>query len=135
MKSQIPMLEIKELRQFGLITGAILIVLFVLFIPWVFDQSFPVWPWVVAGILWSMALLYPKALRPVYRVWMLFGHVIGAINTRIILGIMFFVVIFPMAVVMSLFGYDPMRRKLEKQIETYRISSQIKNKKHVEKPF
>ncbi len=75
----------KELREFGFITGAIAAVLFGLLLPWLFDHELPRWPWIVAGILWVWALLLPTTLLPVYRGWIAIGHVLGWINTRIIL--------------------------------------------------
>ncbi len=48
---EIPELDRQGLRQFALSTGAIVAVLFGLFFPWLLDVNFPIWPWVVAGVL------------------------------------------------------------------------------------
>ncbi len=66
-----------ELRKFGLTTGAIAAVLFGLLLPWIFGHRLPLWPWCVAGTLWLLALVYPKALQPIYTVWMKIGHGLG----------------------------------------------------------
>ena len=97
----------QELRKFGLVFGAIVAVLFGLFLPWAFDYAWPVWPWILSGIscFWGMA--HPASLFVVYRTWMKFGHVMGWINTRIILGIMFYVIFFPAGVLMRLVAKDP----------------------------
>ena len=39
------------------------------------------------------------------------GHLLGYMNSRIILGIVFVVVLLPIAFVMRVFGYDPLRSK------------------------
>ena len=125
----------KELREFGLITGAIAAVLFGLLLPWLFDHKLPLWPWIVAGVLWAWALLLPASLQPVYRGWMAIGHVLGWINTRIILGIMFFIVFLPAGLIMRLLGKDPMARKIDKSQTTYRVTHARPKKDHVERPY
>ena len=74
-----------ELRSFGVVTGAIMAILFGVVLPWLLGHAFPWWPWVVGGVLVLSALVFPAGLRPVYRIWMTFGHALGWINTRIIL--------------------------------------------------
>lgn len=125
----------KELRNFGLITGAITVVLFGLLLPWLFEHAYPLWPWLVAGVLWLWALLWPAGLQPVFRGWMAVGHVLGWINTRIILAIMFYLLFLPVGVMLRLLGKDPMARKLDKAIASYRVTRTAPKKDHVEKPF
>lgn len=125
----------QELRQFGLISGAIVIVLFGLLLPWIFDHSWPLWPWVLAAVLGLIALAYPRALGPVYRVWMAFGHVMGWINTRVLLGAVFYLMLFPIGALMRLFGHDPMQRKPDPAAESYRKSSPEQPSEHFERPF
>lgn len=122
-------------RRFGLITGTIVATLFGLLFPWLFGRAFPLWPWIVMGILWVWALVMPKSLRPVYRVWMTIGHALGWVNSRIILGLMFYVMILPIGLIMRLLGRDPMFRRFDKKALTYRISSKNQLKDHVERPF
>lgn len=132
----IPTLDKKGLRKFGIVTGAIIVVLFALFFPWVFDMtSMPMWPWILAALLWVPALLIPSALRPVYTTWMKIGHAIGWVNTRIILGVLFYALVLPMGLIMRLFGNDPMARKLDKSVSSYRVKSVSESKDRLEKPF
>jgi hypothetical protein len=136
MMTDIPRLDNKGLRQFGLTTGAIIVALFALLFPWVFDAtSMPLWPWILAGLLWLPALFIPSVLRPVYVTWMKIGHGIGWVNTRIILGVLFYVVILPMGLIMRLLGKDPMARKRDKSASSYRIKSISEAKDRLEKPF
>ena len=131
-----PVLDNKGLRKFGFTTGGIIVVLFALFFPWVFDAAtMPMWPWIIAGLLWLPALLVPALLRPVYTTWMKIGHAIGWVNTRIILGILFYVLVLPMGLIMRLFGKDPMTRKVDKSVSTYRVESASEPKDRLEKPF
>ena len=125
----------QELRKFGLTTGAIVAVLFGLLLPWAFSRGYPYWPWVLASMLWICALIMPATLKPVYAGWMKVGHVLGWINTRIILGLMFFTVFFVVGLILKVLGKDPMSRKIDKSLESYRVPSRVHAKNHVERPF
>ena len=124
-----------ELRKFGLIFAGMFILIFGLLLPWIWDKSSPTWPWIVAAVFAVTALVLPAALGPVYKVWMKIGHVLGWINTRIILGLVFFAIFAPVALVFRLLGKDPMRRRLEPDSDTYRIPSHKLERERMEKPF
>lgn len=125
----------KELRNFGLITGALTPVFFGLLLPWIFGHSFPKWPWIVGAILIVLGLALPKILMPVYKIWMTIGHYLGWINTRIILSIMFYLIILPVGTVRRLLGKDSMSRSFNKDQQSYRVTSTIQDKNHVERPY
>src|SRR5262245_65196795 len=94
----IPELDAKGLRDFGLVTGAIVGGLFGLFFPWVLERSVPVWPWVILVVLGAWGLIAPISLRPVYRTWMRFGLLLSKGTTPILMGAMFFFVFAPYGV-------------------------------------
>ncbi len=52
------------------------------------------------------------------------GHVMGWVNTRIILGILFYGVVTPMGLIMKLTGRDPMRSAFDPDAQTYRVVCQ-----------
>lgn len=135
MQNTIEKLDSKGYRKFGLTTGAIIAVLFGLLIPWLFDFDLPVWPWITAGILGALALAIPSFLQPVYNIWMRFGHVMNWINTRIILGILFYGIFLPTGLVMRILGKDPMQRTLGDSISSYRVQSHNDSKDNVERPY
>ena len=131
----IPELDTQGLRRFGLTTGGIVAVLFGVAIPWVFGLSFPLWPWIVGGILGVWGLLAPNSLRPVYIGWMKFGLLLSRITTPLILGIVFFLVITPVAVFMKLTKRDALRRELDPDAGSYRVESHSTPPEQLEKPF
>ena len=57
----------KGLREFGLVTGAIIAGLFGLLLPFLFALAYPLWPWIVFAILGLWALLGPSTLGGVYH--------------------------------------------------------------------
>jgi hypothetical protein len=135
MTATTTILDRKGYRKFGLTTGAIVMLLFGVAIPWFFDRGYPAWPWIIGGALGFCALLAPVGLRPVYAGWMKFGQLMNWINTRLILGIVFFGVLLPVGLIMRLFGRDPMRRGRDSEASTYRVKSDNDSTDNVERPF
>ena len=131
----IPELDRVGLRQFGFTTGAIVVLLFGLFFPWLLERNWPVWPWIVAAPLWALATIYPAWLRLIYNGWMRFGLLASRVTTPLILGIVFYLVISPMALIRRWAGRDSLRRKIEPEAATYRDSSEKHSTERLEKPF
>jgi hypothetical protein len=131
----IPILDTQGLRRFGLTFGGIIGVLFGLLVPWVFGLSLPYWPWVVLLFFISWSLLAPDSLSGFYTVWMRFGLILNAVMSRIILGIVFYLVVLPIGILMRFSGRDPMNRKFDGKLDSYRVKSDPKDKFRMEKPF
>lgn len=124
----------KELREFGLVTGAITLLLFGLLLPLLFNHGLPIWPWIVAAVLCVWALLLPASLLPLYRGWIAIGHLLGWINTRIILGILFYFI--PACrCCFEITRQRSMARKIDKTLKTYRVKHVQPKKNHVERPY
>ena len=125
-----------ELRQFGLLFGAILVLLFGLLLPFLIGYSFPLWPWVVALLFTALALLAPTALTPFYRGWMRFGLIAAFINTRIIMFVLYYALFVPTGLVMKLFGRDALARTTGgKNTDSYRVTSAVRPNDHFERPY
>lgn len=124
----------KGLREFGLIMGGFFVCLFGLLFPWLFSFAFPVWPWILATALWIPALLIPNSLKPIYYGWMFFALILGWINTRLLLALVFYLMITPMGLIMRLFGKNAMKNRLDNS-ESYRKSSSSRSSKQMEQPF
>ena len=131
----IPELDRKGLRDFGLLTGALVAALFGLFFPWLLGATWPSWPWLVAGALGAFATLAPASLRPVYHYWMRLALWLSRITTPLMLGVVFFLVILPVALVMKLIGRDPLARRFDETATSYRVPSPKAPREHMEKPF
>lgn len=124
--------ETKQLRNFGLI----LCVFFVGFLalgPILSHKPMRVWPLPIGFFFGLFGLAFPKALKPLYQAWMVIGGILGWINTRILLGVVFFVVVTPLSVLKRLFGKDTMGLRYDKNAPTYR--SVLKETSHFERQF
>lgn len=131
----IPELDRKGLREFGLTTGAAVVGIFGLFFPWLFELNWPAWPWAIATPLWLLALAQPSWLRGIYRGWMRFGLLVSRVTTPLLLGVVFFAMISPMAWVRRLRGNDPMQRSFDPQRDSYRIQTPKSPREKLERPF
>ena len=106
----------KKLREFGFLIGLGLPIFIGLIIPLIVGHTLKGWtlwialPFLVLGILKPQLLFYP------YKVWMKIGLVLGWINSRIILGIVFFLVLQPIALIMKFLGHDPLKIKKSNEI-------------------
>ena len=124
----------KTLRQFGLMVGGVF--LFIGLWPLVWRQeAMRIWVVVPGALLAAAGLVMPGVLKHVYRGWRWVGHVMGWVNTRIILGILFYGMVTPMGMFMKLTGRDPMRRKLEPDTKTYRVMCQLRPASHMKNMF
>ncbi len=135
MTHDIPELDKDGLRKFALVTGSIIAILFGLLLPFLFNLNYPLWPWYLACLLGLWGLIAPVSIRGLYRQWMRFGLLLNKITTPIIMGLVFYGVITPTAMIMKLIGRDPMHRTLNDGLSTYRLPSRKNDKSHIEKPF
>ena len=99
-----------ELRKFGLTVGGAFAVFGA--ISWWRGHVLP--PrvlWTLAALLIVPGAIAPTLLGPVQRAWMAFATVLGHVNTRIILTVLFYLVLTPVGLIMRLFR-DPLDRSL-----------------------
>jgi len=124
-----------KLKSFGLLLSIIIPSLFGLFFPIIQGRSFPFWPWVIAGIVLLLALVLPISLKYIYILFMKIGSVLGWVNTRIILALIFFTLFFFVALIMKIIKKDPMSRVINKNTISYRVDSIKQSRKHFERPY
>ena len=93
----IPELDRKGLRQFGFMFGGIIAGLFGVIVPWLFDLAYPIWPWVVLAVFLGWGAVAPGTIKPFYTLWMRFGLLLNAVMSRIILGLVFYLIECPRA--------------------------------------
>ena len=133
---EIPKLDRKGLRDFGLTLGGIIAILFGLIIPLLHGRPPAAWPWVIGVILLAWGLLSPLTLEPIYNIWMKFGIFLSKIITPIWMGLIFYLMFVPMGFLKGLFSKeDPMNRELDTSAETYRLASRLRPKESMERPF
>ena len=102
----------KELRRFGF-TVAVPLTLLAAVGAWRGHVILPALLSGLAAALGGMALLAPRLLGPVQRVWMRGADALGSFNTRVLLGLVYYLAMTPIGVVMRhVVGRDPLDRRL-----------------------
>ena len=109
----------KKLREFGYLLGLCFPLIIGLLIPLISGESFRFWTLYLGIALFLIAYFYPQKLNFIYKFWMRLGEILGWINSRFILGIIFIFILQPIAFLMRLFNYDPLSLK-KKNLQTYR---------------
>jgi hypothetical protein len=137
MQNKIPQLSDKELQKFGFILSGLLIAVFGALLPYLWKLSkLPNYYWITLGILVAIwALVNPASMRGFYNAWMRVAMAIGNVVNSVVLAVVYFLAITPMAIVMLIIGKDPMNRKWDKAAKSYRKLSSVPPKKHFERPF
>ena len=125
----------RNIRHFAFTTAAVLGVIGV----WLFVRRsyFPLWIVYVDGALMILAANWPKVLIPFYQVWMNLGHLLGWINTRIILAVMFFILITSVGLFRRLLKKGTMSSSLQKDpdCDTYAVPMKPRDREHFKWQF
>ena len=76
---------------------------------------------VSAALFLVVAIARPSILGPLNRAWAKLGLLLGQVFNPILLGVVFFLVVTPMAVIRRLLGKDSLRLKSKPSLESYWI--------------
>ena len=91
-------LAVQEGRRFGLTVGTAFAV-FGGIVLWRDHQLMAQIFWAIAVLLILGALVIPAMLKPVERIWMAGAHQISRVTTPIVMGIVYFLVLTPIALI------------------------------------
>jgi hypothetical protein len=125
---------LKQLRQFGWLMGGV----FALITLWplvVRGEGIRMWALIIAVIFGVLGTVFPHGLKPIYRVWMIFGEKIGWVNSRILLGLVFYGMVTPISLVIRVLGKRPLKLSFDPKAETYRVPKEARAADHVLKAF
>lgn len=107
----------KELRNFGFLIGVVLALIAAL-VWWKDGGGFLVLLGCGAAVV-ATGLVVPVALRPAYKGWMLLAAGLNWVMTRLILGVLFYLVITPIGTMSRLFGKGFLDAEFKTDSETY----------------
>lgn len=123
----------KELRDFGLVMAVGLSVVAYLVLPFLFAMPIKLWPAIASVVFLVLALLWPASLALLYQPWMKLAHVLGFVNTTIILSVIFYLLITPMGIVLRRFGL--VADKADANDASYKTIREQPKRQHLEKPY
>ena len=76
---------------------------------------------VSAALFFVVAIARPSILGPLNRAWAKFGLLLGQVFNPLLLGVIFFLVVTPMAVIRRLLDKDSLHLKFKSDLESYWI--------------
>ncbi len=73
----------------------------------------------LSGFFLLSALLYPRLLLPVEKLWMKFASVLSYIMTRVLLTLVYLLAVIPTGLIMRLLGKKPLQLDFMENMKTY----------------
>ena len=121
--------KISSNRSFGIVFFVVF--LLIAFYPLTNQADIRIWSVIISLIFLSLGLLNSKLLTPLNKIWFKFGIFLGKIVSPLIMGLIFFAVVTPIAFLMRILKKDLLNLKFSKNnsywIEKTEPKSKMKN--------
>ena len=95
------------------------------------NETYRLWAIFISLIFLILGLINSKLLTPINILWLKFGILLGKIVSPLIMGIIFFAIVTPIAIIMKLLKKDVLNLKFNKNnsywIEKDKHKSKMKN--------
>lgn len=103
--------------------GVVFSVVFAIIATWPLIHDAPIRWWSAAVAIGLLGIAYaaPSVLTPFNRAWMAFGLLLHKVISPIIIGIIFFVAVTPLALLMRLLGKVPLQLRFDPKATSYWI--------------
>ena len=122
-------IKISSNKSFGVVF--FIIFLIVSIYPLINNGELRIWSLSTAIIFLILGLLNSKVLTPLNKLWFKFGLLLGKVVSPLIMGIIFFLVVTPTALIMRIIGKDLLNLKFNNKksywIEKSGPKSKMKN--------
>ena len=104
-------------RAFGNVLG----VFFLAYALWPFTRGHEArwWAMIVAACFLSLALMSPRVLAPLNRIWTKLGYVLQRITNPVLMGMLFYIVVTPVGLVLRAIGKDVLHLRRDPYAKTY----------------
>ena len=116
-------------KNFGIVFSIVFLI--IALFPLINDGNLRIWSLIVSTIFLFLGLINSKILTPLNKIWFKFGLILGKIVSPVIMGVIFFLVVTPTALIMRLVGKDLLNLKFNKHksywIEKTGPKSNMKN--------
>jgi len=122
-------IKVSTNRSFGIVFFLFFFVISIF--PLFKDEGIRIWAVIVAIIFLILGLLNSSALSPLNKIWFKFGILLGNFISPIVMGLIFFTVVTPTALIMRALGKDLLNLKNNNKksywIEKSPVKSKMKN--------
>ena len=122
-------IKVSTNRSFGIVFFLFFFIISIF--PLFKDEGIRIWAIILAIIFLILGLLNSSALSPLNKIWFKFGILLGNFISPIVLGLIFFTVVTPTALIMRALGKDLLNLKNNNKksywIEKSPVKSKMKN--------
>ena len=122
-------IKIGSNKSFGIVFFIVFLIISIY--PLLNNGNIRIWSLVISLIFLILGVLNSKLLNPLNKIWFKFGIFLGKIISPIVMGIIFFLVVTPIAILMKLLQKDLLNLKFNKNntywIEKSGPKSKMKN--------
>lgn len=92
------------------------------FARWRFDApGVAEWIWIVSGVIILVYYLVPPLRRGIFTGWLAVVFPIGWVVSHFLLALVFYLLVFPIGLMMRLFRYDALKRRFDPGAKSYWI--------------
>ena len=122
-------IKIGSNKSFGIVF--FIVFLLIALYPLINNGDLRIWSFIIAIIFLILGLINSKVLTPLNKLWFKFGLLLGKVISPLIMGIIFFLVVTPTALIMRIIGKDLLNLKFNNKksywIEKTGPKSKMKN--------
>ena len=106
-------------RSFGLLIATFFLI--IAFWPLMHAEQIRWWALGVAAVFAALALLWMSVLAPLNKLWTKLGILLYKITSPVVLALLFYVTVTPIAMLMRVLGKDPLRLRRDPNAASYWI--------------
>ena len=125
--------QISSTRSFGVVFFVVFLIISLY--PLINQESVRVWSLIISFIFLFLGILNSILLSPLNVLWANFGLFLGKFVSPIVMGIVYFIVVFPTFLFVKLFKKNYLNLKYDKSKETYWITNQINKNNNMKDQF
>ena len=104
--------KISSNRSFGLVF--FIVFLLIAFYPLINQEEIRIWSVLISLLFLILGIINSKILTPLNKVWFKFGIFLGKLISPVVMGIIFFLVVTPIAFLMRMLKKDLLNLKFNK---------------------
>ena len=119
-------IKIGSNRSFGIVFSIVFLI--IALYPLLNNDSVKIWSIILSLVFFILGMLNSNILSPLNRIWFKFGMILGGIVSPIVMGLVFFLVVTPTALILRLFKKDTLNLK-KNENATYWIDKKDKKNK------
>ena len=126
-------IKINSNKSFGLVFFVVFLI--VSLYPLLNQESIRVWSLIISFIFLFLGILNSILLSPLNYIWFKFGLFLGKFISPLVMGIVYFVVVFPTFLLIKLFKKNYLNLKYDNSKESYWITNVSDEDKNMKNQF